>query len=156
MIDAAPGTTDAKGDRKVTMSKQSGASLLFLVLIVALAVIVATWTALPWIEATRKEKVERALNSGVTPAAKATPAKAAPPLSIEETKAAEFAAMYSRFEKLVGTDRYDALSQRCRGLVNGFVELVQNSSPASTVGRDAAVELGHTFDAECADSAAAK
>ena len=47
------------------MRKQGGASLLFLMLVVALAVLVAVWMALPWFTSMRQEQIEKDINRGV-------------------------------------------------------------------------------------------
>jgi len=137
------------------MPNQRGASLLFVLLIVALAVLVATWMALPSITAARNEKIESDLNRGVATSAKADPAKAA---AIERSAAAEFAAAHGGFKAMVGTEGYRALSPRCRELVDMHVALLDKPAGNATDNartRASVADIEHKFGAECADNEAA-
>lgn len=141
------------------MRRQLGASSLFLVVMVAIAVVVATWLALPWITASRNEKIERDLNRGVATPAQGAPSKAvlSPAEASEQAQAAEFADAYRKFESLVGTDRYGALSPRCHELVERFVNVVQGLTDPSSVSpavRTTGLELARQFDSECAPAPA--
>jgi hypothetical protein len=58
LIDAIMRTSIRENELEDTDARSTRASSLFLVLMVAIAVVVATWLALPWISAARNEKIE--------------------------------------------------------------------------------------------------
>ena len=137
------------------MRKQGGASLLFLMLIVALAVLVAVWMALPWFTAMRQEQIEKDINRGVTPTARMDPSQAA---ARERALMAEFVEAHGGFGALAGTEHYRALSARCRELVDAYVGLLDK--PADAAADNAALRanvarIERSFETECAERAAA-
>jgi len=139
----------------MTMRKQSGVSLLFLMLVVALAVLVAVWMALPWFTSMRQEQIEKDLQRGVAPTARERPEQAA---ARERALMAEFVETHGGFKALAGTEHYRALSSRCRELVDAYVSLLDK--PADAAADNAALRanvarIERRFDAECAESVSA-
>jgi hypothetical protein len=137
------------------MRKQEGASLLFLMLVVALAVLVAVWMALPWFTAMRKEQVEKDVNRGVVPTARVKPSEAA---ARERALMAEFVETHGGYQALVGTEHYRVLGPRCRELVDAYVGLIDKPADAAADNvalRANVARIERSFEAECADVAAA-
>ena len=129
--------------------------MLFLMLIVALAVLVATWMALPWITAAHNEKVESDLNRGVAPAAKDSPSKAT---AVEQAQQIEFVEAHRGYKEMVGTEHYRALNPRCRQLIDDYVALMDRPADAAADNasvRTRAAGIQRSFDAECLETAAA-
>ena len=132
---------------------------MFLLIIASLVVLAATWLVLPSITAARQEKIESDLNRGVT-SARVAPSKAA-----ARAQAAEFAETHRGFKEMGGTERYQALTPRCRELVDAHVALVDTylaplETPAATSTDGAKLVAGvedteRKFGAECADNPAA-
>lgn len=137
------------------MRKQYGASLLFLMLVVALAVLVAVWMALPWFTAMRQEQIEKDLNRGVTPTARLNPAQAA---ARERALMAEFVETHGGFQALSGTEHYRSLTSRCRELVDAYVGLLDKPADAAADNaalRASVAQIERSFETECADLVAA-
>ena len=129
--------------------------MLFLLLITSLAVLVAAWLALPWLNAARTEKVERDLNRGAAPSRDPHPAKA---LAFEQARQSEYLEAHAGFRSMVGTEHYRGLNPSCRDLVDTYVALPDEPANAATDQasvRSRASDIQRRFDAECVDAAAA-
>jgi len=137
------------------MRNERGASLLFLMLGVALAVLVAVWMALPWFTAARQEQLEKDVNRGVTPSTRTDPSQAA---ARERALMAEFVETHGGYQALVGTEHYRALGPRCRELVDAYVGLLDKPADAAADNvalRASVARIERSFEAECAESASA-
>lgn len=136
------------------MWNQRGASLLFLMLVVALGVLLAAWAALPWITASRQERAEVAMNRGGAPSAGIPPTSAT---ASERARIVEFAEAHGGFPSIVGTDAYRASSAPCRALIDAYVALLDKPADAAAdqpAWRASVADVERRFDAECADLAA--
>jgi len=137
------------------MRNERGASLLFLMLGVALAVLVAVWMALPWFTAARQEQLEKDVNRGVTPSTRTDPSQAA---ARERALMAEFVETHGGFKALAETEHYRALSAGCRELVDAYASLVDKPADAAADNaalRASVARIERSFEAECAESASA-
>jgi hypothetical protein len=139
----------------VSIGKQRGVSLLFTVLLVALAGLVVVWLVKPWFVSARNEKTEKDVNRGVAPSAMADPSTSA---ARERAEAHEFAEARGDLKALVGTEHYRALSAPCRELVDAYVSLADKPADAAAdtaADRASAAEIERRFGASCVDGAPA-
>lgn len=137
------------------MRNQRGASLLFLMLVVALGVLLAAWMALPWISASRQERIEKDIVRGVAPSATPVASNAA---ARERARIAEFAEAHGGFKSVAGSESYRALSAPCRSLIDAYVGVLDKPADASTdqaALRASVADIERRFDAECSGIAAA-
>lgn len=139
----------------MSMGKQRGVSLLFTVLLVALAGLVVVWLARPWFVSMRNENIEADINRGVAPSATADQSTSA---ARERAEAKEFAEAHGDLKALVGTEHYRALSAPCRELVDAYVSLADKPADAAAdtaADRASAAEIERRFGASCVDVAPA-
>lgn len=139
----------------VSIGKQRGVSLLFTVLLVALAGLVVVWLVMPWFVSARNEKAGADISRGVAPSAMADRSTSE---ARERAEAKEFAEAHGNIKGLVGTEHYRALSAPCRELVDAYVSLVDQpagAATATTADRASVAEIERRFGASCADGAPA-
>lgn len=135
------------------MRNQRGMSLLFLLLIVALAGVVLAWLGLPYSQAMRHERNERDIARGVAPPASVHPSTEH---ARERSRIIEFAEVHGGVKSLAGTDAYRALSPGCRELVDAYVDAVDRPADLATdqpALRARVAEIERSFGAECLEVA---
>lgn len=134
------------------MRRQRGASLLFLLLLVALAGVVVAWFAWPMVVAARNERAEAAIARGVAPATSPSREEAE---KRERAQAAEFAEVHGGLAGIVGSDHYRALNASCRALVDEYVatsDQATTSAAGAAAVRATVADIERRFGASCVDA----